>query len=388
MTNCTYNVKIAMKMIPSSYQNISQLLKDNLNLPRFIKVEDEPLMKPFYKWIIISLSLVILCFGILINGHIYRILSKRKNGAVIDKLFRSNNIFSLICHPLILIYYTVSNIIFPMSDYISIAGCIMSVHLFDVFTRFYNFCFPISIALLRYLFVVENFWVKSKGIKKVANWIIVLTFVFPFLMTISVQFPIVDTIHAPYNRCIGRFDVQFKPLDSDPITPGLRGVSNNFCEDTSSWAFDPNIGNFEYSFRLALLSSCKITMTLAWIVMLSVPEMILYSATFLHIILHTNHTALSGILNAEVIKRRRQKNSLNIVMTFWTWLAQFITNLIYLSIMKVFYGKNRYHQALLASLSVSLNFNILPLFYVVLADDNFKTAILKKEYSSIIDALL
>jgi hypothetical protein len=358
------------------------MLENNVDLIKFINVEEEPLMEDMKNWIIITLSVLILCIGIIINFHIYRMLSKRKNAAVIDRLFRANTIFSLFCHPLILIYYVMSSIIFPMSDYIGIAGCILSVHLFDVFTRFYNFCFPVSIALLRYLFVVEHFWVKSKGMTKVANWIIAFTYIIPLFMTISVQYPIVDTIHGSYNRCIGRFDVQFKPLDSDPISPGLRGGSSNYCEDTSKWAFDPDISNFEYPFRVALLSGCKITITIAWIVMLSVPEMILYSATFLHIILHTNGTALSGILNAEVIKKRRQKNSLNIVMTFWTWFAQFITNLIYLSIMKIFYGKNRYYQSLLASLSVSLNFNILPLLYVLLADENFKSAILKKEHSS------
>jgi hypothetical protein len=122
--------------------------------------------------------------------------------------------------------------------------------------------------------------------------------------------------------------------------------------------------------------------------MFSLPEIILYSLTFIHIFCHTNRTALSGILRPEVIKRRKQQNSLNLMMTFWTWLAQFITNFVYILVLKVFYGKNRFDQLVLASFTISLNFIILPLFYVTLADDDFKSAILRKDYLSIVKIFL
>jgi hypothetical protein len=118
--------------------------------------------------------------------------------------------------------------------------------------------------------------------------------------------------------------------------------------------------------------------------MFSIPEIVLYSLTFVYIYRHTNHAALSGILKPEVIKKRRQQNSLNLIMTFWAWLAQFVTNLIYMLILVVFLGKNRFYQSVLAVFTVCLNFNVLPLFYVVLADEDFKSAILRKDYWSIL----
>ncbi len=82
----------------------------------------------------------------------------------------------------------------------------------------------------------------------------------------------------------------------------------------------------------------------------------------------------------EVIKHRKQQNSLNIIMTVWTGIAQFVTNIIYIIVIKIFFGGDKFYQDLLAVFTISLNFNILPLFYIALADENFKSAFLRREY--------
>ena len=58
------------------------------------------------------------------------------------------------------------------------------------------------------------------GMRTVVNSLIVISVIVPLFMTVSVQFPISDTTHGPYQRCIGRFETEFKPLDPDPVTPG------------------------------------------------------------------------------------------------------------------------------------------------------------------------
>ena len=151
----------------------------------------------------------------------FRILSKKRNEAAIDKLFLSNTILNLICQPSILLYYIASHLLFPMSDYIGTWGCVLTIHLLDVFLRFYGFCFPVAIPLVRYLFVVQHSWVKCKGMKTIVNRIIGLSVLVPVAMTISVQFPVSDYVHGPFNRCIGRFETFFDPFHPDPITPGL-----------------------------------------------------------------------------------------------------------------------------------------------------------------------
>ena len=79
---------------------------------------------------------------------------------------------------------------------------------------------------------------------------------------------------------------------------------------------------------------------------------------------------------------------MNIIMTFWSWLAQCVTNVFYLIVLYRFYGKNRFYHSLLAVLTVSFNFNILPLFYLFMADEDFKYAILNKEYLLVLKLLL
>jgi hypothetical protein len=67
-------------------------------------------------------------------------------------------------------------------------------------------------------------------------------------------------------------------------------------------------------------------------------------------------------------------------MTVWTGIAQFVTNIIYIIVIKIFFGGDKFYQDLLAVFTISLNFNILPLFYIALADENFKSAFLRREY--------
>ena len=52
----------------------------------------------------------------------------------------------------------------------------------------------------------------------------------------------------------------------------------------------------------------------------------------------------------------------------------------YIIVMTVFYGRDRFFQTLFAAFTVCLNFNVLPLFYVVLADEDFKSAIMRKDF--------
>ncbi len=157
---------------------------------------------------------------------------------------------------------------------------------------------------------------------------------------------------------------------------------------TERWAFQLHSNDMVHFFKHSLLMACHITVQTIRIVMLGIPEIGLYSITFAYIIRHTNKTALAGILNPEVIKRRRQKNILNIKMTFLVWLVQFFTNIIYLIIIYVFYGKIRFYHSLLAVLTICLNFTILPLFYIAMADEDFKFAILNKEYSTVMKLFL
>jgi hypothetical protein len=208
------------------------------------------------------------------------------------QLFLSNTLLSLVFHPCILIYYIGSNLLFPMSNYIGAIGCMVNSHFLDVFVRFYNFCFPASIALLRYLFVLEYQWVRSLGMKRVVNWTIAMTVIVPCMMVVTVQFPISDTLHGPYSRCMGRFETYFNPMHPDPITPGRR-KGEEYCQATQRWVLEFGINQYEYIFRLFFFLGCKITTHFIWIVMFGIPEIILYATTFRHIIIHNNQVSIS-----------------------------------------------------------------------------------------------
>jgi len=65
-------------------------------------------------------------------------------------------------------------------------------------------------------------------------------------------------------------------------------------------------------------------------------------------------------------------------------LAQFITNSLYLVVMYIFFGKDRFYQQFLAVFTVFLNFNVMPLFYVLVADEDLKASVLDKDFTRIV----
>lgn len=84
------------------------------------------------------------------------------------------------------------------------------------------------------------------------------------------------------------------------------------------------------------------------------------------------------------MKRRNQQNTMNIYATFLVWLVQFLTNILAMFLLHVFYGQHIFAQAVVAVLHLTLNFDILPLFYVTLADEQLKAAIFAKDYKEVV----
>jgi hypothetical protein len=76
------------------------------------------------------------------------------------------------------------------------------------------------------------------------------------------------------------------------LTPGRR-KGEEYCEATQRWASEIGINHYDYIFRLAYFFGCKLTTHLIWIIMFGIPEIILYTATFGHIIVHNNQVSIS-----------------------------------------------------------------------------------------------
>ena len=358
----------------------------------FINIEEKPLLPP-----IKALSLTLLnCFtwvvGLFIQSRIYIMLQKQKrNGIVIviDKLFKVHNILNIFCYPTFIIYLVASYHLFPMVDYIGTAGCLFFSHFLQIFTTLYCLIFPLTIAILRYLFVVHAPRIKKFGIQKLVNIIVSLSILVPIFMTLSLQYPVSDYIHGPYSYCQGRFEVFFNPIHPDPITSGRR-EGERHCVEAERWAFSHDKGTifFEKMFKFGVFVACKISRNLFYILSMSLPEMFLYRVTFSHINMHNKNVEDEGILKADAIKRRKRQNVLNIYMTFWVWLAQFITNMIIVIMVKYMFGKDQFLLQLAGFVTIFLNFNVLPFLYIILGNDGFKRAILSKEYFKFLKLLL
>ena len=72
------------------------------------------------------------------------------------------------------------------------------------------------------------------------------------------------------------------------LIPGRR-EGEKHCEATERWAFEES-SEMVHLFRLAYLVGCKLTTNGILVFMFGIPEIMLYSVTFFHITLRTNHT--------------------------------------------------------------------------------------------------
>ena len=307
---------------------------------------------------------------------------------VINKLFKVHNIINMLCYPAFLIYLVTSYYIFPMVDYIGVVGCIFFSHLLQIFTALYGLIFPLAIAIMRYLFVVHSSWTKNFGIHKLVNIIIYLPFLISVLMTLSLQFPVFDFIHGPLNFCKGRFEVFFNPMHPDSITLGRR-EGERHCIEAQQWAFTDDLDtNMYYKiFKVSAFVSCKISRNLYYILTMCLPELLLYSITFMHIHKHNQRVATEGILMPDVMKGRKKQNLFNIYMTCLAWIAQFVANMITVIMVKYMFGKDQFQHHLIGFLALSFHFNLLPFIYIILGNDNFKKGLRSKEYLQFIKLL-
>jgi hypothetical protein len=123
--------------------------------------------------ILVSLASAVLVFGLLTTGRILVVIHRRQSSAAIDKLFLSNARFGFVCHPFILVYYIAKYLLYPMKDYIGVAGCVAIALLVDVYVRFYHFCFPASVALLRKTF--STFFIFLNPVAKILISAVIFT---------------------------------------------------------------------------------------------------------------------------------------------------------------------------------------------------------------------
>ena len=148
-------------------QNPSVSNSSNYEAFSFLVVEERPLLEETEATILASMASFILLVGVLVQVRIFLILTNsHEKITVIEKLFLTNCIVSLICHPPLLIYNIANALYFPISDFIGLPGCVILLLFLDVFIRIFGLFFPLSIVTLRYVFVVHNLWVKRHGINR------------------------------------------------------------------------------------------------------------------------------------------------------------------------------------------------------------------------------
>jgi len=250
----------------------------------------------------------------------------------------------------------------------------------DIFIRFFALVIPFSTALLRFIYVVLSSHANSRSIKRWAHIIIYMTPVLSLLVALTVQLPPSDFAQGPYSFCLGRFEVYFNPQHPDPVTPGRR-QGLEWCEIHYKLFVESSDSTLtEFALRFLHYFLCRFALFIYYVLILSFPEPILYAITFWRIHGSIKAAASSGILNTDVIKSRKKKNTINIYITFWAWLIQYFVNILNYLVAKLIFGKSPFLHSLFSLLQLTFNFTIMPFLYILVADENFKAFLLQKDF--------
>jgi hypothetical protein len=81
-----------------------------------------------------------------------------------------------------------------------------------------------------------------------------------------------------------------------------------------------------------------------------------------------------------VMKRRKNQNLVNIYITFWACLAQFITNMFLIFIVRFGFGKDQFMFPVYGLVLHFFNFNVLPFTYLFMSHEKVRLALYGKKY--------
>lgn len=272
-----------------------------------------------------------------------------------------------------------------MKDLIGRIGCGFSMLGLDIYVRFLALEVPFLIALIRYLFVTQSYFLKPENKMKATKFISALAVILPVLVTLFTQFPIEDFPQGPYNFCLGRFEVYYNPLHNDTTTPGRR-AGLDICDIHTKYAFDGDTDLGRRMVWFVLMCLCHTSRSSYILLSTSLPEAVLYILTFWHLKKATNKIASSGVLRPEAMRMRRKQNTFSIYYSLAAWVLQFLNNSFQIFSRIVFIGTNYYLHALFAIFTLTFNFAILPFLYMVAGSDDVKSHLKKFELKAAFQA--
>jgi len=88
-----------------------------------------------------------------LQARIFTMMNKyRRSGftAEIERIFLTNSIVGTIGYTILLLYMTVNNIYYPMSDIVGgKIGCFIILQFLDTYVRYFSQLFPIAVAGIR-----------------------------------------------------------------------------------------------------------------------------------------------------------------------------------------------------------------------------------------------
>lgn len=372
---------------------------------KFVHVEETPYLPTDQAIAASSMSLLTLISGVIVNLRVFKLLWREKqNGCTvaINNLFLMYNIVSLVCHPPLLVkwdfqlslffpsalfclfpqvYFAAKPFIFPIGDFIGESGCGFLLLFLDIFIRTFALLVPFSIALVRYIFISMSSKAKLRKTARIVKTIIYMTLFMSVAITLVAQFPADEFAQGPYFFCIGRFEVYFNPQHLDPVTPGRRkGMS--YC-DVHFKLLDESYDNWPlFALRLLHFFLCWQFMIIYVILTFSFLDAALYAVTFYRILDSTKAIAKTGILRPDIVRNRRNQNTLNIYITFLAWLIQYIANLSNLLAFFFIFGSNNFLQLLFSLFQLSFNFTVMPFLYILVADRVFKDFLIRRQFMS------
>ena len=155
--------------------------KENLMMLTEIDLYHQPVENPIFGVVFLLFGIITLIVGEIAHFKLYKMVAK-ENGLV-KETTQIYVLVQMIGYPILFIIISLTDFIHPLSQFVSSWFCLVSES-FAFFYLFHILQHSIITAMMRYLFIVHEDWVKKHGKNVIKRYFLVLTICMPILMVV------------------------------------------------------------------------------------------------------------------------------------------------------------------------------------------------------------
>ena len=165
----------------------------------------QPVQDPKVAIPLLVTNVILFLAGGFVHFHLWKMLQRGES--LVSSILKAYVILQMICWPYHMIFASVTDFIYPLSEVLGTWTCVLSFFVMYPFGLFISFHTTI-IAIMRYVFIVHDERIANFGKQRAKSLFYWILGIVPIVMTIWLYFGAVDRDfdgYPPMNKCTGSY---------------------------------------------------------------------------------------------------------------------------------------------------------------------------------------